>query len=49
MSSPVLIMQGFYPNVRQQRAAGFAMIELAQAVRKLVSVVALNIAGRARL
>lgn len=29
--------QGFYPNIRQQRAAGFAAMELAQAVRALVA------------
>ena len=30
--------QGFLPNARQQRMAGLAVIELAQAVRHLVSV-----------
>lgn len=29
--------QGFLPNLRQQRAAGFAAMELAQAVRTLVA------------
>lgn len=29
--------QGFHPNVRQQRASGFAALELAQQVRKLLS------------
>lgn len=30
--------QGFLPNARQQRMAGLAVIELAQAVRHLVSL-----------
>lgn len=35
--SLLLIPQGFLPNIRQQRAAGYAAIELGQAVRALLA------------
>lgn len=33
----VLCVQGFLPNVRQQRAAGYAALQLAQTVRALLA------------